>query len=163
MSEIRFTAYVHPEPQGSVKGFVLKGKWGAKDRAILTSTNKNLKPYRGQVTREAVVALEAAGFPQPMAGKQVPVSMTMDFYFAKPPSIPKKRTEMSVRPDVSKLVRATEDSLTGLLYADDAQVVESIARKHYGTPERVEVCVRIVEGELENQSAAKPELAGTLF
>ena len=39
MSEVRFTAFVHPEPQGSTKGFVLKGKWGAKDRAILTSSN----------------------------------------------------------------------------------------------------------------------------
>jgi Holliday junction resolvase RusA-like endonuclease len=70
---------------------------------------------------------------------------------------------MSVKPDLSKLVRATEDSFTGLLYADDAQIVETIARKHYGTPERVEVYVRIVDGELENQSAAKPETAGTLF
>ena len=154
MSEVRFTAYVKPEPQGSVKGFVLKGKWGAKDRAILTSTNSKLKPYRGQVTREAIVALQAAELPQPMADKHVPVSMVLDFYFAKPPSVPKKRKEMAVKPDLSKLIRATEDSFIGLLYADDAQIVETVARKHYGTPERVEVCVRIVEGELDEQSPA---------
>ena len=145
MSEVRFTAYVHPEPQGSTKGFVLRGKWGAKDRAILTSSNPKLKPYRGQVTREAVVALETASLPQPMAGKHVPVSMTLDFYFAKPPSVPKKRIKMAVKPDLSKLIRATEDAFIGLLYADDAQIVETIARKHYGTPERVEVIVGIVD------------------
>ena len=87
----------------------------------------------------------------------------MDFYFAKPPSVPKKRKEMAVKPDLSKLIRATEDAFIGLLYADDAQIVETIARKHYGTPERVEVCVRTVDGELESQSAAQPEMAGTLF
>jgi crossover junction endodeoxyribonuclease RusA len=145
MSEVRFTAFVHPEQQGSTKGFILKGKWGAKDRAILTSTNKNLKPYRGQVTREAVVALEAAGFPQPMAEKHVPVSMAVDFYFAKPPTVPKKRKEMVVTPDLSKLIRSTEDALIGLLYFDDAQIVETVARKHYGTPERVEVLVKTVD------------------
>ena len=145
MSEVRFTAFVHPEPQGSVKGFVLKGKWGAKDRAILTTDNKNLKPYRGQVTREAVVALAAAELPQPMAGKHVPVSMVLDFYFSKPPSIPKKRKEMAVKPDLSKLIRATEDAFIGLLYADDAQIVETVARKHYGTPERVAVLVKTVD------------------
>jgi Holliday junction resolvase RusA-like endonuclease len=162
MSEVRFTAFVHPESQGSTKGFILKGKWGAKDRAILTSTNKNLKPYRGQVTREAVVALQAAGLPQPMADKHVPVSMVLDFYFLKPPSVPKKRREMVVTPDLSKLIRATEDSFIGLLYKDDAQIVETVARKHYGTPERVEVCVKTVD-VLEGQSESKPEMAGTLF
>jgi len=163
VSEVRFTAFVHPEPQGSTKGFVLKGKWGAKDRAILTSANPKLKPYRGQVTREAVVALAAEDLPQPMAEKHVPVSMTLDFYFAKPPSVPKKRREMSVKPDLSKLIRATEDAFIGLLYADDAQIVEISSRKHYGTPERVEVCVRTVDGELGSQSVAQPEMAGTLF
>ena len=165
MSQVRFTAFVHPEPQGSVKGFVLKGKWGAKDRAILTSANSKLKPYRGQVTREAVSALDAAypGFPQPMAGKQIPVSVIFDFYFAKPPSVPKKRTHMVVKPDLSKLIRATEDAFIGLLFADDAQIVEISSRKHYGTPERVEVCVRTVDGELGSQSVAQPEMVGTLF
>ena len=151
MSEVRFTAFVHPEPQGSVKGFVLKGKWGAKDRAILTSSNPKLKPYRGQVTREAVSALQGAGLPQPMADKHVPVSMILDCYFSRPPSIPKKRKEMVVKPDLSKLIRATEDALIGLIYADDAQIVETVARKHYGTPERVEICVRTVDGELSEQ------------
>lgn len=160
MSEVKFTAFVHPEPQGSTKGFVLKGKWGAKDRAILTSSNSKLKPYRGQVTREGVVALEAAGFPQPMADKHVPVAVVFDFYFAKPPSIPKKRTQMVVKPDLSKLIRATEDAFIGLLYADDAQIVDIRSRKHYGTPERVEVCVRTVDA-LEGKE--KPEMAGTLF
>lgn len=155
MSQLKFTAYCRPEPQGSTKGFVLRGKFGAKDRAILTSANKNLKPFRGQVTREAMAALLSAGLPQPMAGKHVPVSLVMDFYFERPPSIPKKRRDMVVKPDLDKLVRSTTDALTGLLYADDAQIIEASVRKHYGTPERVEVSATIIGSEAHQQQYAE--------
>lgn len=148
MNQIHFTAYVTPQPQGSMKGFVLPGKWGAKPRAILTSDNKKLKPFRGEVTREAMSALSKAGIAEPFAAKHVPVSMVMDFYFQKPPSVPKKRKGMVVKPDLSKLVRSTEDAMTGILYVDDAQIVELSVRKHYGTPERVEVSAAIVDPEV---------------
>ena len=128
-----------------MKGFVLPGKMGAKPRAILTSDNKKLKPYRGEVTREAMVALGKAGIAEPFAEKHVPVSIIFDFYLQKPESAPKKRECPSVKPDLSKLIRSTEDAMTGILYADDAQVVSIEARKHYGTPERVEVSVRTID------------------
>lgn len=35
------------------------------------------------------------------------------------------------RPDLSKLVRAVEDALTGIVYVDDNQVVQLIANKRY--------------------------------
>jgi crossover junction endodeoxyribonuclease RusA len=142
--EIKFTAYVTPTPQGSMKGFVLPGKWGKKPRAILTSDNKKLKPYRGEVTREAMIALGNAGLEEPFAGKHVPVSLSLEFYLQRPPSIPKKRKCMVVKPDIDKLVRSTTDAMTGILYADDAQVVVLSAGKHYGVPERVEVVATIV-------------------
>jgi Holliday junction resolvase RusA-like endonuclease len=147
MSQIKFVTYCRPQPQGSTRAFIAKGKWGAADRAIVTSDNKNLKPYRDQVTQAAMAALGEAGFQQPMAAKHVPVAVVMDFYLEKPPSVPKKRSLMVVKPDLSKLVRSTEDSLIGILYADDAQIVEAVVRKHYGVPERVEVSVTILEGK----------------
>ena len=116
-----------------------------------------------QEFRVAMVALGKAGIAEPFAAKHVPVSMTLDFYIKKPDSVPKKRQHPSVKPDLSKLIRSTEDAMTGILYADDAQVVDIRSRKHYGTPERVEVCVRTVDGELESQSESQPEMAGTLF
>jgi len=144
MKQVKFTVYARPVPQGSMKGFVIKGKWGAKDRAILTSDNSKLKPFRGEVTREAMVALRNAGLSEPMAEKHVPVSIVMDFYLERPASIPKKRKEMVVKPDCDKICRSTIDALTGILYADDAQIVEISARKHYGVPERVEVSATII-------------------
>lgn len=145
MPQVKFTVYATPIPQGSMKGFVLPGKGGAKPRAILTSDNTKLKPYRGEVTREAMVALRNAGMQEPMAARHVPVSMVIDFYLSRPPSVPRKRTEMVVKPDLSKLVRSTEDAMTGILYVDDAQVVELSVRKHYGLPERVEVSVSVLD------------------
>jgi Holliday junction resolvase RusA-like endonuclease len=161
VSEVRFTAFVKPEPQGSSKAFIVKGQWGKSDRAVITSDNKDLKSFRSEVTREAIRAVAALNHPRPMAAKHVPVSIEIDFYFQKPPSISKKRTEMVVRPDADKCIRSVLDSCTGVLFEDDAQVVSIVARKHYGTPERVEVTAGC--GVEIQVSAAQPEMAGTLF
>lgn len=37
----------------------------------------------------------------------------------------------AVRPDITKLVRAVEDAMTGIVYVDDAQIVEQHAAKRY--------------------------------
>lgn len=147
MSQVKFVTYCKAQPQGSSKAFIAKGKWGAKDRAIVTTANSNLKPYRDQLTQAANAALSESGLPRPMADKHVPVSVVIDFYFNKPPSVAKKRSEMCVKPDLDKLVRSTTDAMTGVLYVDDAQIVEYSVRKHYGSPERVEVSAVIVNRE----------------
>lgn len=147
MSQIKFTVYARPEPQGSAKGFVFQGKFGAKPRAIITTSNSKLKPYRQELTHTAMAAIKDGGHPTPMAAKHVPVSIVLDFFLERPASIPKKRTHLVVKPDIDKLVRANLDALTGVIYADDAQVVELSVRKHYGTPERAEISATVLEGE----------------
>lgn len=135
---LSFTAYVHPEPQGSSKAFVIAG------RAHITSSNTKLKPFRSEVTRCAMVAARDENINLPMAVKHVPVRVEVDFYIAKPDSIPKKRLYPSVKPDLDKLLRAVLDSLTGVAFHDDGQVIEAYPRKFYGSPERVEVKVTIL-------------------
>ena len=136
---MNFTVYVKPQPQGSAKAFVTK-----EGKAIVTSDNTKLKPYRHTVT--AVVRQECIddGWNMPLIGKHVPVGLTLCFYLDKPPSVSKKRTDCVVKPDIDKLARATLDSLTGVLFADDAQVVRLQASKHYGSPERVEITVEAI-------------------
>jgi Holliday junction resolvase RusA-like endonuclease len=56
----------------------------------------------------------------------------------------------TVRPDVLKLARAVEDALTGVVWRDDAQIVEERLEKHFGDPPRVEVRVWL----LAEQTAA---------
>lgn len=45
------------------------------------------------------------------------------------------------RPDVLKLARHIEDSLTGIVWKDDAQIVSEHLSKNYGEPARCEVTI----------------------
>jgi|SRR6267154_4473911 len=143
IDSISITAFCQPEPQGSMKAFIPKG-W---NRAIITSDNKDLKSYRQEVSKAAIAERQKIGFYEVMFVKHVPVVANFKFYFAKPESVSKKRSSHVVRPDLSKLIRATEDALTGIVYTDDAQIVSIQAEKFYGLPERVEVTVsgKVVE------------------
>jgi crossover junction endodeoxyribonuclease RusA len=62
-----------------------------------------------------------------------PVSVEMIFTLPKPKSAPKLRKTMPDRkPDLSKLVRSTEDALTDAgAWEDDARVVECRSAKRY--------------------------------
>ena len=103
---------------------------------MITTDNTRLKPWRQQVTDTALsLQVEAIA-------REQPVEVVLDFYFARPKSVNKKRLGMTVRPDLDKLVRALLDALTGVLFQDDSQVVGIIARKHYDEIERVEIDVR---------------------
>lgn len=122
---IRFTVLGTPRPQGS-KRHVGNG--------IMVESSKALKPWRQEVSGTAL-ALGVSMFEA-----HVPVELTLNFYFTKPKSA--KRRAMTTKPDGSKLLRAVEDALTGILYHDDSQIIESHVRKHYGGPERVEIELR---------------------
>ena len=143
---ISFTVLGKPQPQGSMKGFVLPGKDGKKPRAILTSDNTKMKPYRQQVGWAALDARAKAGHTTLFAEKQVAVGVEFRFYFEKPPSITKKRQYISVKPDIDKICRSTIDAMTGIMFADDAQIIHLDASKYYGLPERAEITVTNLEG-----------------
>lgn len=132
---LKFTVYCKPQPQGSSRAFTPKG-W---TRPVITSDNANLKSFRQEVSKAALLAVQERGMGGLLFGKHEPVRLLVTFYFQKPPSVPKKRTSHVVKPDCSKLVRAAEDSLTGIVYQDDAQIVSIVADKFYGAPERTEI------------------------
>jgi len=46
------------------------------------------------------------------------------------------------RPDAGKLARGVEDALTGIIWADDSQIVDERLFKLYGSPARVEITIR---------------------
>jgi crossover junction endodeoxyribonuclease RusA len=79
-----------------------------------------------------------------MAAKHVPVEVVLEFTFRKPKGAPKRRTWPVVKPDIDKLIRATLDSLSGILYADDAQVVQVSSDKIYGPADQVHISVRVI-------------------
>ncbi len=127
------TVYGQPAPQGS-KRFVGHAKSG---RSIMIESSKAVKPWREAVKYAAIEAFGAvrnAPGMQPNIYRgpiQGPVSVRMVFTLPKPKSAPKgRRTWPDRKPDLSKLVRATEDALTDAgVWEDDARVVFLICEK----------------------------------
>lgn len=132
---LMFNVYGKPEPQGSVRAFMIGG------RPRITSDNPKMKIFRSEMTRVAREAVREAGAEEPMFAKHEPVAVSFDFIFRKPESVSKKRTHCVVRPDADKLTRMACDALTGSVWHDDAQVVAIVARKLYGAVEGVRVRV----------------------
>lgn len=104
-----------PAPQGSVKGYVVNG------RAILTAANAKTKPWRNDV---AATVRERIG--DTILFPNEPVSLDLEFIMPRRAAEPKRATPAHTRkPDKDKLERAVGDALTGILYTDDAQTVET--------------------------------------
>lgn len=59
----------------------------------------------------------------------------MDFYLPRPKSLPKRVVYPVKKPDVTNLVKGTEDALKGIAFADDSQIVSLRVAKHYATDE----------------------------
>jgi crossover junction endodeoxyribonuclease RusA len=115
---IRFEVQGHPAPQGSKRHV-------GNDRMVEQS--KAVAPWRQDVKHAAQLAM--VGERPYLAG---PVAMSVVFALPKPASAPKrKRTWPARRPDLDKLLRSTLDALTGVVFADDGQVISVHARKAY--------------------------------
>lgn len=130
MREIRFTAFGRPLPQGSKNAF----KTG--NRVVLVEASKGLKPWRSVV---ALAAKEVMLDVQDMSLIEGPVSVELLFQFVPGKTV--KRKHMTTKPDIDKTARAILDSLTGVVWKDDSQVVDLRARKVYGLVDMVQVVV----------------------
>lgn len=100
-----------PAPQGS-KRHVGNG--------VMIESSKKVKPWRQDVVAAAIQSRNGAA---PLDG---PLRARIVFTLPKPKSAPKrKRTYADRKPDLSKLLRSTEDALTTAgVIADDARIVE---------------------------------------
>ena len=123
---MKIIVYGIPGPQGSKK---LVGR-DRKGRGILVESSAKVKPWREAVKWAALEAARLAGWNGIING---PVACDMTFTLPKPKSAPKRRVTFPDRkPDLSKLVRSTEDALTEAgVWADDARVIACHAFKRY--------------------------------
>jgi crossover junction endodeoxyribonuclease RusA len=136
--KLSFTVYGKPEPQGSTRAFIPKG-W---NRAIITGDNPKLKSWRQELSKAALLACchhKECGFPLP---SRTPVRATILFFFKAPKKV--NCQWKTTRPDLDKLVRATLDGMTGIVYDDDSQVCSAVIVKQFGKPERVEISVETI-------------------
>lgn len=140
-----------PQTKGSAKAFM---RPGMKHPAIVNDNSKN-KSWEGQVKH----ALLQLGSVYP---RQFPVAIQLRFCLLRPKghyrsgknatllagSAPARHVS---KPDLDKLVRSVKDALKGIAYADDSQVCDLTAKKHYvdrftGT-EGVEILVTYLDAD----------------
>ena len=123
---IEFTVRGAPQPRGSTRAFPFRRKDGGIGVHVTDTKAASLAPWMAAV-REAA---RRAANEKLLDG---PLRVHIEFSFVRPKSVsPRKRPQHTVRPDLDKLVRAVLDACTGVVWRDDAQVVELCARKNYG-------------------------------
>lgn len=122
---MKIVVYGDPAPQGS-KSF--KGIHGG--RAVLAESSKRVAPWRQDVKAAAESEIIRYDDWMPL---DCPLVLVVVFTLPAPQSLPKRRASYpSKLPDLSKLVRSTEDALTAAgVWKDDARVVECRAIKTY--------------------------------
>lgn len=84
---------------------------------------------------------------------ETPLKITVKAYFGLYKSYTKKRREACLsgqevptkKPDIDNIVKGIMDSLNGVIYHDDKQVIQLVAFKAYAEKPRVEVTVEELE------------------
>lgn len=111
---------------------------------IMVESSKKLPGWRSDIRGNALSAMQTTGWTT--VDKTVPVRVELRFYLARPKSHYRTGRNAHLlrdsapalpiqRQDIDKLCRSCLDALTSAgVWADDDQVVELIATKHYATP-----------------------------
>ena len=73
-----------------------------------------------------------------------PISLSLEFVLMRPKSVGKRRGWPIVRPDLSNLAKGFDDAMTGILWKDDAQIVDARVEKRYSAEPRTEVRVWVL-------------------
>jgi crossover junction endodeoxyribonuclease RusA len=120
-----------PAPKGSTKAM----RHRTTGRVIVTETNPHTRPWAALVRDAAWQVLPRAALPLLPFPTGIAVHLGVTFILPRPVSLPKKVRAHTKKPDLDKLVRAVKDALTGVLWADDSQVVTMTAAKRYAGPD----------------------------
>ena len=111
---IEFEVFGRPAPQGSKT--IMRGR--------LVESSKYLPAWRKAIAEAATEAQAETGF-----FSDQPLAVSVIFFLPRPKTV--KRSLPTAPPDLDKLARAIGDSCTGILYNDDAQIVEMNLSKLY--------------------------------
>ena len=144
VSSFTFTVLGKPAPQGS-KRHVGKG--------VMVESSKRCKPWRQDVRHTVMESLPDGWY----ANMDKAITLSCVFVFARPKS--HFKTNGQLKPsapkhcsgrigDISKLVRAVEDAMTGIVYNDDAQIINLIAHRRFAN-DREQPCAIITVTALD--------------
>lgn len=135
----------HPVPKGSMKAFTPTWKPGQKTRPIATVTDSKTPELRALEHHMRELAIREMDRRRLPCAQEQPFEILIAYYLARPNGdfskasgdlLPTARVSPWVKPDLSKLVRATEDAFTGLVWDDDSRIVRTVTEKRYATRER---------------------------
>jgi Holliday junction resolvase RusA-like endonuclease len=157
-----FVVYGHARTKGSTKSFVPTDKKGnairTKGGRILVNTTHSggtaMEAWQSQVAHQAGEAFAGHDIL-----RDVPVTVFIDFFFLRPklhfgsgknaaklkPSAPQWHIQKHGAGDIDKLERTVLDGMTGIVYADDAQVNALHAARHW-TSEQPRAVITVAYG-----------------
>jgi Holliday junction resolvase RusA-like endonuclease len=128
---ITLDVYGRPTPQGSKR--VFNGR-------IVEAQSANLKKWRAAIEQAC----------QPYANQNIhlgPIRLEVDFFLERPKTVKvKDRPLPIVPPDLDKLLRSVGDGIgqSGVIWGDDSQIVEILARKFYADDRETGAVIRIL-------------------
>ena len=136
MFSVNFTVFGNPVAKGRPK-FARRGNF------VATYTPDKTRKYEEEVRKVATTAMKGQ---EPL---ETPLNVYIYIRLPIPQSYSKKRTEACLeglerptkKPDLDNYAKAIMDSLNGIVYADDSQVVELHVTKVYATTPAVEIAV----------------------
>lgn len=151
---VSFMVLGHPEPAGSKTNMPRRRfpvtLYSMRDFLAafpLTDANVKTKAWKNRVAQAAKGKMLKTRR-EPISG---PVFVEFVFFRSRPRSHMKSNGGLRLegmrhpwpdtKPDVLKLARAAEDALSGIVYKDDALIVDERIRKRWGPIEGVQVTV----------------------
>jgi Holliday junction resolvase RusA-like endonuclease len=126
-----------PAPKGSGRAMLVRGR--ALHIASGSDVNQRRLHSWDTAVREAAASAVGRVTAPPFVG--IPLHMTITFRMGRPAGHWGKRglrpgapAYPFSKPDLSKLVRATEDTLTGIVFDDDSRIVAAMVTKVWADP-----------------------------
>lgn len=139
---VAFTAWGEAAPSGS-KTIGRTADGGS----FVRPASKRQKPWQGNVAQAAGIAMQGRAL------LEGPLRLDVIFFRPRPKSHYKESGGLSAKgerepyptgaPDTTKLVRAVEDAMQGIVVRNDASFVKVRATKAWGEPARAMVEVRM--------------------
>ena len=159
--KVVFEAWGKPQPAGSKRAFPIRrkagGGWVLTGQVAVTDDNPKAKGWQAEVRECAELAMLRAFGPEPELFRG-PLGLAVVFWLRRPKGHYGKGRNAGVvkasapahpvvKPDCTKLLRAVEDACTGVVWGDDAQIVEQAATKVYAGREGVRMVVWSYDGD----------------
>jgi Holliday junction resolvase RusA-like endonuclease len=144
---IKFDVAGKPVPRGSKRAFPVRRKDGSLGVAVSDTTGERGRMWMAMVQEAARNAL-----PADWRQHRGPIRLFVYFRLRRPKAhyTPKGAVKRwapmhpTVKPDLTKLLRAVEDALTGVVWRDDSQIIHQVVNKEYADVDMTSVFIQLL-------------------